>query len=54
MGTTPAPHPAIGVDDYLRGELESDVRHEYVGGQVYAMVGASDRHGLLVKRLHSR
>ena len=51
MGTTPPPHTAIGVDDYLRGELESEVRHEYVGGQVYAMVGASDRHGLLVNAL---
>lgn len=51
MGTTPAQHTAISVDEYLAGELNSEVRHEYVGGQVYAMVGASDRHGLLVNAL---
>lgn len=34
----------LSVADYLAGERESDVRHEYVDGQVYAMAGASDRH----------
>ena len=34
----------IAVDDYLKGELLSDVRHEYVDGQVYAMAGAGERH----------
>lgn len=51
MGTTPAQHTVVGVEDYLAGELESEVRHEYVAGQVYPMVGASDRHGLLVNAL---
>lgn len=40
MDTTLAEHTVIGVDDYLAGELESEVRHECVGGQVYPMVGA--------------
>jgi Uma2 family endonuclease len=35
----------LSVDAYLEGELESQVRHEYVDGEIYAMVGASDRHG---------
>jgi len=43
----------LSIEDYLAGELESDVRHEYVDGQVYAMVGASDRHGLIAGNLHS-
>jgi Uma2 family endonuclease len=51
MGTTPAQHTVIDVDDYLAGERESEVRHEYVAGQVYPMVGASDRHALLVNAL---
>ncbi|TDQ41344.1 Uma2 family endonuclease [Tepidicella xavieri] len=38
----------ITPQEYLEGELRSEVRHEYVDGQVYAMVGASDRHGLIV------
>jgi Uma2 family endonuclease len=37
----------LSVDAYIEGELESQVRHEYVDGEVYAMVGASDRHGLI-------
>ena len=30
--------------DYLAGELQSDVKHEFVGGIVYAMAGAKNRH----------
>jgi Uma2 family endonuclease len=39
------------VTDYLAGEPLNEIRHEYIGGQVYAMVGASDRHGLIVGNL---
>lgn len=35
----------ITPQEYLEGELRSEVRHEYVDGQVYAMVGASRAHG---------
>jgi hypothetical protein len=28
MGMTPPQHTGIGVDDYLAGELQSEVRHE--------------------------
>ena len=41
----------LSVDEYLAGELESQIRHEYVDGEVYAMVGASDRHGLITLNL---
>lgn len=43
----------ISVDDYLSGEQNSEIRHEYVDGKVYAMVGASDRHGLITLNLGS-
>lgn len=43
-------HP-ISVEDYLAGELAGEVRHEYIDGQVYAMTGASDRHGLIVNAM---
>jgi hypothetical protein len=42
MGTTPAQHTVIDVDDYLAGERESEVRHEYVAGQVYPV--SADRN----------
>lgn len=34
----------ISVEDYLEGEKISQIKHEYVAGEVYAMAGASDRH----------
>lgn len=39
-------HP-ISVEEYLKGEKGSDVRHEYVAGAVYAMAGASGLHNLI-------
>lgn len=48
----------ISVEDYLAGELESQVKHEYLGGVVYAMAGARDVHDIvtvnLLARLHAR
>ena len=34
----------VSVEDYLAGELVSDVKHEYSGGYVYAMAGARNIH----------
>ncbi len=43
----------LGVEDYLAGERDGEVRHDYVGGEVYAMTGASDRHGLIAGAIHA-
>jgi Uma2 family endonuclease len=37
----------VPVEDYLAGELVSPVKHEYVGGVVYAMAGARNVHNLI-------
>ena len=37
----------ISVADYLAGELESPIKHEYLGGVVYAMAGAKNRHNIV-------
>jgi Uma2 family endonuclease len=37
----------VSVDEYLTGELESPVKHEYLGGVVYAMTGARNLHNLI-------
>lgn len=34
----------VTVEEYLDGERRSDVKHEYVDGEVYAMAGASWGH----------
>jgi Uma2 family endonuclease len=48
----------ISVEDYLAGELESPVKHEYLGGVVYAMAGARNAHNIIATNtlasLHSR
>lgn len=48
------PKPFLSAAEYLAGEKESLVRHEYVDGQVYAMAGASDRHNRIAGNLYSR
>lgn len=35
---------SISVADYLAGEEGSQTKHEYLGGTVHAMAGASNRH----------
>ncbi len=45
------PSSNVGVDDYLASEAAGELRHEYIDGQLYAMTGASDRHGLIVSNL---
>jgi len=48
----------IAVEDYLAGELLSPIKHEYIGGVVYAMAGARIGHnnikGNIFAALHSR
>jgi Uma2 family endonuclease len=34
----------VSVEDYLAGELVSPIKHEYLGGFVYAMAGARNVH----------
>jgi Uma2 family endonuclease len=41
----------LSVEEYLASEEGGEVRHEYIDGQIYAMTGASDRHGLIVSNL---
>ena len=43
----------ISVDQYLTIEEASPVRHEYVDGVLYAMVGASKRHTEIVGNLYN-
>jgi Uma2 family endonuclease len=44
---TARPVEFLSVQDYLDGELHSEIRHEYIGGIVYAMAGTSDAHNLI-------
>src|SRR6266446_5258323 len=48
----------VSIDDYLAGELISPVKHEYLGGVVYAMAGARNAHNIITGNvfgsLHAR
>ncbi|NOQ36049.1 MAG: Uma2 family endonuclease [Methylococcaceae bacterium] len=37
----------ISVDDYLQGELISEIKYEYINGEVYAMSGARRAHNII-------
>jgi Uma2 family endonuclease len=41
----------LSVEDYLAGERHADTKHEYLGGLVYAMAGASNRHNTIAVNL---
>ncbi len=48
----------LSADDYLHGEAYAPVKHEFLDGEVWAMVGASDAHvaitmnvGFLLKQM---
>ena len=37
----------LTIDEYLEGEKLTPIKHEFINGDVYAMGGASDKHGLI-------
>jgi len=54
MAASTARPLSVSVEDYLAGEEFADSRHEYIDGEVFAMVGASDRHGLIAGNVFTR
>ncbi|PSB00801.1 Uma2 family endonuclease [Merismopedia glauca] len=38
----------LTIEEYLALEQESEIRHEYVDGEIFAMAGASEAHNLIV------
>ncbi len=47
----PLPRGRMTVEEYLRFEETSPERHEFVGGEVYAMTGGTLRHGRIVTNM---
>jgi Uma2 family endonuclease len=47
----PADMLPLSVADYLRGEQDGEVRHEYVAGRVFAMAGAGETHNRIAGNL---
>lgn len=45
---------SMTVDEYFRLDESSDLRHEYVAGEVYALSGATARHGGIAGNVFAR
>lgn len=41
------------VEEYLASEEESEVRHDYLGGNLYAHAGGSSRHNRIAGNIHA-
>ena len=52
MSTAPK-RALICVADYLAGELRSPIKHEYLGGGVYAMAGAVVAHNIIAGNVYA-
>ena len=48
---TADPQRRLTVEEYLAFERQSETRHEYLGGEVFAMSGASREHNLISTNL---
>jgi Uma2 family endonuclease len=42
---------SLSVEEYLAGERRNQIRHEFIGGVVYAMAGTSHRHNIICLNL---
>ncbi|WP_277874760.1 Uma2 family endonuclease [Phormidium tenue] len=49
-----SPIHIFSVAEYLEAESKSEVRHEYLGGQVFAMAGRSKAHNIITLNIASR
>ncbi|MDJ0677250.1 MAG: Uma2 family endonuclease [Calothrix sp. MO_167.B42] len=46
-----SPVNLLTIEEYLKFELESEIRHEYVDGEIFAMAGASEEHNLITTNI---
>jgi len=53
MTAVPKSNRWISPEEYLRGELKSEIRHEYFAGEVVAMAGASRNHNFIAGHIFS-
>ncbi len=51
MTSPPRPHHRYSYDEYLAYERDSDRKHEYEAGEIFAMAGGSPRHSALASRV---
>lgn len=50
----PQSHTRYSMEEYLALERESEERHEYLDGQIYAMAGESPEHGAICTNINGQ
>lgn len=50
----PKLRPKISIADYLENEKVSEVRHEYISGEVFAMAGTSINHNEIIGNIFEK
>ena len=53
MAEPTASHDALTVEEFLELEESSTVRHEYVAGEIFAMVGTTKRHNRICGNMYT-
>jgi len=48
MSALPQPNHYMTEDEYLAFEIQRDTRHEYVDGEIFAMVGGTWEHSIII------
>ena len=51
--TDPPVKTGVSFEDYLEFERTSEVKHEFVDGQLFMMAGTSDRHNRIAGRIYA-
>lgn len=54
MSEAAEPHELLTVEEYYALEETSSVRHEYVGGFIHAMTGATRRHNRIIGNIYRK
>ncbi len=44
----------LSIEEYFQLEQSSEIRHEYLGGQIFAMSGGSKEHNTITLNIASR
>ncbi|HET7322539.1 MAG TPA: Uma2 family endonuclease [Longimicrobiaceae bacterium] len=52
MSHSAAAEQLVSVEEYLRLEEASPVKHEYVAGRIYALAGPTKRHNVIVGNIY--
>ena len=53
MAEPTASHDSLTVEEYLKLEESATVRHEYVAGEIFAMVGTTKRHNRICGNMYT-